>query len=48
MIKPNYSIEGHAYARFDGHSGKLRMNLPIGGRVYSFEWTTTRLEQYKD
>lgn len=47
-IKPSNAIQGHAYARYDGNSDKLQINLPIGGRVYSFEWTTLGLERYRE
>ncbi len=37
-IAPNVAIEGHAFARYSPKHDRIVINLPIGNRVYSFEW----------
>ena len=42
-IKPDTAIEGHAYARYSP-SGVITVNVPVGGRVYSMDWDTSKIE----
>ncbi|MBQ8070665.1 MAG: hypothetical protein IJ202_07435 [Bacteroidales bacterium] len=46
MVNPGIAIEGHAYARFS-RDGELTVNVPVGGRVYSMNWDTTKIESLR-
>lgn len=42
-IPANSAVRGHALAKYIPSSDKVAINVPVGGKVYSFEWKTTDL-----
>jgi len=45
-IRPDEAVQGFMYAQYSPSADRIIINLPIGGRIYSFEWLTNEVKRY--
>ena len=44
-IPSNTALRGHTLAKFIPGADRIEINLPIGNKVYSFQWAASELEE---